>query len=66
MRFYELVKEDNGIFLRETMIDWRRVREKFDISVKDKNYENLCKEDIRYSMANFVLTLGDGTKVFGR
>lgn len=66
MWLYELVKENGGIYLRERMIDKRRIKERFNISVVDENYENLCKEDVRYGMANFVLTLNDGSKVFGR
>lgn len=66
MWLYELVKENGGIYLRERMIDKRTIKERFNISVKDENYENLCKEDVRYGMANFVLTLNDGSKVFGR
>ena len=66
MWLYELVKENDGVYLRERMIDKRRIRDRFDISVNDENYSKLCEEDVRYSMANFVLTLGDGSKVFGR
>ena len=66
MWLYELVKENEGIYLRERMIDKRTIKDRFNISVKDENYENLCKEDVRYGMANFVLTLNDGSKVFGR
>lgn len=66
MWFYKLVEKDGGIYLEHVMIDKRRIRDRFNISRTDENYKKLCEEDKRYSMANFVLTLGDGSKVFGR
>lgn len=66
MLFYVLVKKNNGVFIKDKEIDKELIKEWIPIDVTSKDYKDLCKEDIRYSMAHYVLILEDGSKVFGR
>ena len=64
MWFSELYKKDGGIYIRQIMLDKRRVKERINIPNDDASDE--IKNDKRYHMANFVLILNDGEIKFGR
>ena len=66
MNFYEVVNNNGEIHIYPKKVDRRLIKGKLNISVNDKDYEKLCQEDRRYYFANFVLTLNDETKIFGR
>ena len=66
MLFYTLIKKNGGVYIKEKEIDKALIKEWKCVDVTASNYKELCEEDIRYSMAHYVLTLEDGSKVFGR
>lgn len=64
MWFSELYKKDGGVYLRQIMVDKRRVKEQ--IHIPNDNVSDDIKNDVRYDMAHFILILNDGEIKFGR